>query len=160
MRIAVTGHRGLSPAVAAVVDHAIRRELEPYAKNGELVGLSCLADGADQIFAAAVLDLGGELEAVVPSREYRDGLPDTARQHYDEQLSRAIVVHRLDYQASTPQAHMDASVFMVDKADCLFAVWDGLPARAFGGTADVVGYTRTRGIPVTVIWPAGATRQS
>ena len=51
---------------------------------------------------------------------------------------------------------MAASRAMLDKADRLFAVWDGEPARAYGGTADVV--TEARGIPVTVIWPKGASR--
>ena len=47
---------------------------------------------------------------------------------------------------------------MLAKADRLFAVWDGQPARGYGGTADVVAEARARGIPVTVIWPEGATR--
>ena len=38
------------------------------------------------------------------------------------------------------------------------AVWDGEPARAYGGTADVVAEARKRGIPVTIIWPEGASR--
>jgi hypothetical protein len=32
---------------------------------------------------------------------------------------------------------MVASTPMVDEADELFAVWDGKPARAYGGTADL-----------------------
>jgi hypothetical protein len=40
----------------------------------------------------------------------------------------------------------------------LFAVWDGKPARAYGGTADVVAYAREHGTPVRVIWPDGAQR--
>jgi hypothetical protein len=40
----------------------------------------------------------------------------------------------------------------------LCAVWDGLPARGYGGTADVVAYARQHGKPVHVIWPAGARR--
>jgi hypothetical protein len=47
---------------------------------------------------------------------------------------------------------------MVDRADRLIAVWDGLPARAYGGTADVVQYARHKGTPVTVVWPQGAYR--
>jgi len=37
-------------------------------------------------------------------------------------------------------------------------VWDGQPARAYGGTADVVAYAREHGTPVRVIWPPGAER--
>jgi hypothetical protein len=156
-RIAVSGHRGLSPEVTDIVDKAIRAELERF-RDGELVGLSCLADGADHIFAQAVLDIGGKLDVFVPARHYRDGLPEEARPGYDELLRRAASVHRLDHEESTSQSHMDASIAMVRAADRLFAVWDGQPARAFGGTADVVTYARNQGVPVTVVWPDGAYR--
>ena len=53
---------------------------------------------------------------------------------------------------------MAASKLMIDQADELYAVWDGKPARAYGGTADVVAYARDHDTPVAVIWPAGAER--
>jgi hypothetical protein len=53
---------------------------------------------------------------------------------------------------------MAASMLMIDTADELIAVWDGQPARGYGGTADVVAYARRRGKPVHVIWPDGAER--
>jgi hypothetical protein len=58
----------------------------------------------------------------------------------------------------TSESHMAASKLMIDAADELYAVWDGKPARGYGGTADVVAYARERGIPVRVIWPDGAQR--
>ena len=48
---------------------------------------------------------------------------------------------------------MEASRAMLARADHLFAVWDGKPARGYGGTADVVAEARQRGVPVTAIWP-------
>jgi len=155
--IAISGHRGLPPEVELLIDRAIREELAPFV-TGEPVGLSCLADGADQIFARAVADLGGSLEIVVPATRYREALPELARPEYDELISRAAVVHRLDHVESTSQSHMDASIAMLERADLLFAVWDGQPARGFGGTADVVTQARAIGIPVTVIWPDGVQR--
>ena len=53
---------------------------------------------------------------------------------------------------------MAASKLMIETADELYAVWDGKPARSYGGTADVVAYARERGTPVRVIWPDGAQR--
>ena len=67
-------------------------------------------------------------------------------------------MHRLDRIESDENAHMEASRAMLDRAEHLFAVWDGKPARGYGGTADVVAETRTQRIPVTVIWPEGASR--
>jgi hypothetical protein len=54
---------------------------------------------------------------------------------------------RCPFTESTPECHMAAGKLMVDKADELYAVWDSKPARAYGGTADVVAYARERGIP-------------
>jgi hypothetical protein len=155
-RIAISGHRGLNPKTAALISQAIREKLSE--NRGAVVGLSCLADGADQIFARAVIDLGGTLEAVIPAVQYRVGLPSEARAEYDSLLDRAVAVHRLPFVESTSQAHMAASRLLVGQADELYAVWDGQPARGFGGTADVVAYAWEHRTPVQVIWPAGAER--
>jgi len=64
----------------------------------------------------------------------------------------------LPFIESTPESHMVASRLIVDAADELYAVWDGLPARGYGGTADVVAYARGHGTSVRVIWPDGAQR--
>ncbi|ROO61981.1 hypothetical protein EDC02_3942 [Micromonospora sp. Llam0] len=156
MRIAITGHRGLNDEVTAKVAKAIDDMLSLV--QGEIVGVTCLADGADQLFAEAVLRCGGRLEVVVPAQEYRDGLPDTAHATYDKLINQAKAVHRCDYRTSNSDAHMTASRLMIDKSDRLFAVWDGMPARGYGGTADVVAYAENNGVPVTVIWPPGARR--
>ncbi|MFF4194344.1 hypothetical protein [Nonomuraea sp. NPDC001831] len=156
VRVAVSGHRGLAGETAALVDRAIREALAEYLPG--LRGLSCLADGADQIFARAVLDLGGALEVVIPAERYRDGLPGECRAAYDELLGRARRAHRLEFVESTAESHMAASERMLDDADVLVAVWDGQPARGHGGTADVVAEARRRGMSVRVIWPEGARR--
>lgn len=157
-RLAITGHRGLPPATEKLVDAALREEIARRHATGELVGLSCLADGADALFARAVLDAGGTLIAVIPAAEYRDGLPGEHHATYDTLLAEAADVIRLDHQASHSQAHMDASLRMIAQADELLAVWDGKPARGYGGTADIVDAARNRNLPTTIIWPEGATR--
>ncbi len=158
-RVAVSGHRALSPEVARLVDAGIKAELErTTATSPTLIGLSCLADGADQIFATAVLAAGGTLEVVIPADEYRDGLPDNAKPAYDQLFRSAGVVHKCTYRESTAEAYMEAGRFMIDRADYLIAVWDGEPARGYGGTADVVQYAREKSVPVAVVWPQGASR--
>jgi hypothetical protein len=157
MRIAITGHRGLPAATERLIDQDIRKQLADY-RNGELVGISNLADGADQLFAQALLDAGGQLEVIVPAAQYRAGLPESAHADYDALLARAAKVDHLDRLESNEDAHMEASRAMLARADHLFAVWDGKPARGYGGTADVVAEARERNVPVTVIWPEGASR--
>ena len=60
--------------------------------------MSALADGADQIFARAVLDTGGQLEVIVPAAQYRAGLPESSHGTYDSLLAKACHVDRLDRQ--------------------------------------------------------------
>lgn len=156
-RLAITGHRGLPEDTMRLVDDALRDQLAGHDPS-ELVGYSCLADGADTLFAQAVLDRGGCLAVVVPAAQYRDGLPEEHHPVYDALLSKASTVIELDHIESTSKSHMDASEQMIGEADQVLAVWDGQPARGFGGTADVVDAARQRGVGVTVIWPDGARR--
>lgn len=102
-RIAITGHRGLPEGTTVLIDKALRAELAERDTN--LIGLSCLADGADTLFARAVLDCGGMLIAIIPARRYRDGLPAEHHATYDELVAAASDVIQLDYDESTSQAH-------------------------------------------------------
>jgi hypothetical protein len=116
-RVAISGHRGLPDATTRLIAEAIGVALQDY--GGAMTGLSCLADGAYQIFARAVLDSGGEIEAVIPAKEYREGLPAGALAEYDALLAKAETVHALPFTESTSESHMAASEFMIDHAEVL-----------------------------------------
>jgi hypothetical protein len=154
--IAITGHRGLPPTISRLVDQALRAELARH--HEPITGLSCLADGADQLFAQALLDSDGTLTVVIPADNYRDALPASCHPTYDTLYAQATNIIRLDNPNSDPDAHMQASQTMLEHADHLIAVWDGQPSRGYGGTADVVHAAEQQAIPVTIIWPEGAQR--
>jgi len=155
--LGITGHRGLpgdiEQWVRAALDDAVRKH-----GSAGLVGVSCLADGPDSWFAESVLAAGGRVEAVVPASRYRNGLPASHRSTYDRLLQQATEVHSTGLTESDEQAHMSGGEILVGLSDRLLAVWDGEPARGYGGTADVVAYARRNGVPVEVLWPEGATR--
>lgn len=157
-RLAVTGHRDLNKHTTALINAALREEVSKRASDGPLIGLSCIADGADTLFARVILEHGGTLQVIVPARKYRDSLPQEHHATYDGLIAEASKIIRLDCVESTPDAHMDASLRMLSGADELFAVWDGKPARGPGGTADVVNAALKRAIPVIRVWPPGASR--
>jgi hypothetical protein len=157
IRLAISGHRGLPTETEELITTELRRVVGNHAQT-DLVGISCLADGADSIFARAILDAGGRLIVVIPAKKYREGFPRKHLPVYDSLLQKASETIALEYVESDSQAHMDASLRMIEQADELIAVWDGQPARGFGGTADVVAAARDRNIPVTVVWPVGAER--
>lgn len=157
-QVGFSGHQGLPPRTVELVDRGIREHLTRHA-GSFLIGMTMLGPGADQLFARAVLDVGGALYVVVPAAKYRDAFPDKdARRGYDELFARCNYIERLEYVESTEEAHMAGGRAVVDNSDVLVAVWDGQPARGHGGTADVVAYAQERGVPVEVIWPEGATR--
>jgi hypothetical protein len=147
----------LPPRTRELVSVALRGALARC--GGDIIGITCLADGADQLFAQAVLALGGRLEVIVPAKQYRDGLSPQAQPDYDQLLAQADSIEQLPFVESTEEAHMAAGKLIVDRSDLLLAVWDGAPARGYGGTADVVAYAREQGVPVEVVWPTGACRE-
>jgi hypothetical protein len=157
--VGMTGHAGLPPPTAELVTAAVHATLRAYVPN--LVGVTMLGPGADQLFARVVLELGGTLHVVQPTTgmQYRDSFEDQAAQAgYDELYGQASHVQVLEYTESTEHAHMEAGKVVLDRSSVLVAVWDSQPSRGLGGTADVVAYARQRGVPFTVIWPEGATR--
>lgn len=156
-RIGITGHREFDEPTSRLIREALRRIVGVYQPH-DLVGVTCLAEGSDTLFAEAVADRGGSLEVVVPALRYREALPRSHRRTYDELLARAAAVHQLPLVESDDAAYLAGSRRMLTVIDRLVAVWDGLPARGVGGTAEVVADARERGLPVDVVWPAGARR--
>ncbi|WP_367137757.1 hypothetical protein [Saccharothrix sp. HUAS TT1] len=159
MRVGITGHSNLAPDCVDDVREAIRTALEAEAAGGSsLVGVTCLAPGADQLFAGVVLELGGRVEVVLPAMDYREKLKPEKRAAYDELLARAHVVSVLPNELSGRHAYVMANERMLASVELLIAVWDGQPPDGRGGTADVVETARASGVPVVVVWPGGARR--
>ncbi|MGH3974791.1 MAG: hypothetical protein ACRDS9_15890, partial [Pseudonocardiaceae bacterium] len=141
-----------------LVYKAIIGALALYASEG-LTGISCIARGADSVFAQAVLDLDGKLEVLLPAANYREHKvkPDHAPQ-FDELMRRATTVRVMPFADANRAAYEAANEVLVSSCDTLFAVWDGHSGVDKGGTASVVEYARSRGVPVEIIWPEGAAR--
>ncbi|MGW2721621.1 hypothetical protein [Streptomyces sp. NPDC001492] len=157
--LAVTGHMDLTEDSVPLVRNALREALKPYAAEGSLVGVSCIAKGSDSIFAEVVLDLGGSLVAVIPSKDYRQNKvkPDHAAT-FDRPIDAADKVLVLDNETANRAAYEDANRTMLQHAERLVAVWNGEPPSGKGGTADTVLEARDAGLPVDVVWPQGAAR--
>jgi len=155
MRVGITGHSNLTPDSVPVVADALGKVLADF--GDPVVGVTCLARGADQIFARVVLDTGGEIEVILPAADYRDRKvkPENCAE-FEALLSRASRVNVLPFETSNRAAYMAASEAVLDGVDHLVAVWDGEPSDARGGTADAVATARERGVPVMTVWPDGA----
>lgn len=157
--IGVTGHVHLSEASEQLIFDAVMEAARDFASERPH-GITCLARGADQIFARAMVALGGTFEVVLPARDYRRRIITAEeRQNFDllmEQASRVRVMHA---RRSGRPAYVAASRYMLNRSTVLFAVWDGQPTKGPGDTAHVVSLAEERGLPVKVLWPAGAGRR-
>ncbi|MGW0423112.1 hypothetical protein [Streptomyces sp. NPDC003015] len=155
-RIGVTGHRSLPGPVLPGVRAEMRRQLG----GGALEAFTCLAAGADQLFADIALDSGVPVTAVIPGMDYEAHLDDdAARAGYRRILGACAHRVQLPPEPTHEEAYFAAGRWIVDHCDRLIAVWDGRPARGRGGTGDVVAYARRTGVPVTVLWEPDVHRE-
>ncbi|MBV6699288.1 hypothetical protein [Kitasatospora aureofaciens] len=158
--IAVTGHMDLTEDSVQPVRDALLKVLSAYPRD-ELTGLSCIAKGADALFADAVLSLGGRLVVVIPSADYRETKvkPDYVAE-FDRLYQAATDVVVMPFATANREAYEAANNELLRRADRLVAVWDGRPGNGRGGTADTVSGAQAAAIPVDVVWPEGASRKA
>jgi hypothetical protein len=163
LRVGVTGHIDLSPETARLVAEALHdhlREVRDRAgARSRVVGVSCLAPGADSVFAEVLLGLGGRLEVIIPSADYRETQvgPDHAPT-FEGLLRRADRVWTAPCERAEPASYAAANDAMLATIDHLVAVWDGNRSVQLGGTAHAVQTAELRRIPISVVWPEGAQR--
>jgi hypothetical protein len=155
-RVGITGHQGLPSPTRRLVSAAIAAELAEFSP---VHGISSLAEGADQIFAERVLELGGKLTAVIPSADYAKSFEtEVGRASYWRLRAEADEIIELQFPFPSEEAYWAAGQRIVALADVVLAVWDGQPSGGLGGTADVVALAGERGVRVIVLWPAGSRR--
>ncbi|MCT2592521.1 hypothetical protein LHJ74_21860 [Streptomyces sp. N2-109] len=157
--VAVTGHMDLTDASVPLVRKKLAELLAAY-DPAALVGVSCIARGADSLFAEAVLAAGGRLVVVLPSRDYRQTKvkPDHAAT-FDRLVDAAAEVLVMPHDTADREAYEAANRTLLSRADRLMAVWDGSPPSGRGGgTADVVAQAQAAGLPIDTAWPPGARR--
>ncbi|MFG1993437.1 hypothetical protein ACGFJ7_25990 [Actinoplanes sp. NPDC048988] len=151
LRVGVTGHIRLSRESSRPIYLALRSYLAGQLRvHDHLYGITCLADGADSLFARAVSDLDGTLEVILPG-------PPGNRRRTRRLLRRA---HRVSQVGPGPveARYAEASERVLHGCEVLVAVWDGTDAGGQGGTAHTVARARELGKQVEVIWPAQARR--
>jgi hypothetical protein len=159
-RIGITGHMDLMPATVGLVRTALSQALTNLASSQPITGVSCLAAGADSIFAEEILSMGAALVAVLPAQDYRQR--KVTEQHaptFDRLLQHCDTVEVMHYARSGREAYQAANERLIHLADVLLAVWDGQEGLDTGGTSALVQRARSLGREVHLIWPTGAQRE-
>ncbi|WP_051799308.1 DNA-processing protein DprA [Catenuloplanes japonicus] len=152
--VAVTGHRGLGHArdwVSAELTLLCRRLRD---QHGTTTGLSGMAQGADTLWAEAVLAAGLDLWAVIPYEAQADRWPDADRarwQRLRDSATRTLVAAGPPAtRGESAEAMFRRNDMLVDHSSALVCVWDG---RRSGGTWRTVRYAADLGRPIIRLHP-------
>jgi hypothetical protein len=105
-----------------------------------IIGVSSLAVGADQLFASLVIQFGGQVRAVIPFAGYERTFGPQEVVTYHKLLSAATEVEIMQTDGTDEDCYLAAGKRVVDLADFMVTVWNELPAKGKGGTADIVAY--------------------
>ncbi len=135
----ITGHQNLGDQeTISWVEDCLIQEIPKYHITK---GLTCLAIGADQLFAEVLEQFYIPYIAIVPSDGYEGTFEnESARENYFSYLAKADDTIRLNFPSPSEEAFYAAGKHIVDYCDILFAIWNGKPAKGLGGTGDVVEY--------------------
>lgn len=155
-----TGHQSLTLHTQRLIASAITGLISEN-DSEEIIGLTSLAEGADQLFAFAILAGGGRIEAIIPSEGYEHAFPsEESRVKFQKLCNLAVSTKVLPFDQPSEEAFLAAGHQIVDECDILVAVWNGKEAVGTGGTGDIVRYAKELGIPVKIVWPNGSHRNA
>lgn len=152
--VGFAGHRAVSDPAAAKA--AIARELEIIRGTieGELVGISSAAAGADLLFLEACGEAAVRTVVLLPfSRErFHEDFEDEAEwQRACKLMDAAWWCEVSPGGEEAPAAYHVVARESLDIAERMLFLWDGKAPRGLGGTGETVLETRERRIPARII---------
>ncbi len=141
MKAGITGHQNLGDqaTIAWVRDTLADLLIEKIVSRG----FTCLAEGADQLFADALLENDIPFTAIVPCLDYEQAFDNqAARKDYLRLIKLAGKRIELNFPYPSEKAFFEAGKKVVACSDLIYAVWDGESAKGLGGTGDIVDYSK------------------
>jgi hypothetical protein len=86
--------------------------------DGDLVGLSCIAWRSGSLFAEALLDVGGRLNVVLPSKNSRDAKVNPYHAPtFDQLMEAAVEVLVVPCESANREAYEAANKTLLERAD-------------------------------------------
>lgn len=168
VRIGVTGHRVLEgeESLAPIVREQVRRVLNLLSADSTTISLTAvsqLADGADRLVVREVMSVSRErgqeanIECFLPlpREEYIrvQEFDHESEREFESLLEKATVIQEPSGGGTgsrSSSVYRVAGHLLVGRSDVLIALWDGLPSRGRGGTAETLLYAAARSQPC--IW--------
>jgi hypothetical protein len=160
LEVILASFKGLADTNGDLFDLTLTEHSQPC--GGTLRIISSLASGADQWVAEAAIELGFEMQSLLPftHEEYlKDFKIQQDSNAYLDLLDRATAVLELDGKVGkdeTGNRKPDSRSYeavgrgILNQTDLLIAVWDGKEPHGKGGTGQIVCEALQNGIPV--VW--------
>jgi hypothetical protein len=149
--VGFTGHRNIDDP--KVVAQNISAALDMLVtKHGPLAVISSVAIGSDMLFVEEVARRKLPILLVLPfpKARFQEDFQPADWQRVEPLIAQGIPVEEVSDADSDEEAYMETGIRIADRADVVIAVWDGKPSTGFGGTGDVVTYSRQLAKPL--IW--------
>lgn len=139
MKVGITGHQNLgSIQQYNSISSKLKQIISEYPVT---CGYTCLAKGADQLFAEILIQAKIPFYAVIPSNEYESTFTDKESfEKYEALLQNANHKKILSFNKPGEKAFYAAGKYVADSSDLLIAIWNGEESKGLGGTADIVEY--------------------
>ncbi|OJT54253.1 hypothetical protein [Bacillus altitudinis] len=139
MNVGITGHQNLGSS-QQYNDIAVKLK-QIITEHDVTCGYTCLAKGADQLFAEILKKIGIPYHAIIPSENYDRTFDESiSLLKYQDLLDHAVIKKVLSFPEPEEKAFYEAGKYVVESTELLIAIWDGQSARGLGGTGDIVKY--------------------
>jgi len=156
MKVGITGHQDLTIAES----NWLKEELEIEIKQMKIEkAYSCLAIGADQLFARVILSNNIPLIAVTPCSKYEQTFDNKNIELYRNLVTQAINEIQLEYDNPSEKAFYEAGKTVVNNSDVIFVFWNNLPSKGLGGTADIVSFAKSLNKKIIHLNPITKTKK-
>jgi len=156
IKIGVTGHRSVEDEF--LIRKLIRKVLRTLENESQgtayiFIAISPIAEGSDRLVAEEILSFNdkNKLTVVLPlEREdyMNDFKTSESKGEFLNLLNQADEVINLPKTPKRKDAYLQVGKYVADNCDVLIAIWDGLPSRGKGGTAEIVDYARINKKPI------------
>lgn len=126
-----------------------------FSYKNEVTLISGMALGVDTIWALVALKLKRDfpgkfkLECAIPCKGHAKNWLEGSKITYENILKLADTVTFVSNEEYQPYLMQKRNEYMVDKADIVFAVWDGTK----GGTGNCVNYAKEKKKPIYRLHP-------
>lgn len=133
----ITGHRELEN-----IDWVKTKMQELIYELKIIYGYTCLAVGADQLFAELLIVNNIKFTAVIPCTNYEATFEKETLAYFLLSKNMASKLIELNNNQPSEKAFNEGGKTVVDNSEIIIAVWNGDEAKGLGGTADIVDYAR------------------